>query len=49
MYKARKNRYDIYNNLPHGGMAEVSRKVGCSQMQVKRVLEGESKDNYGII
>lgn len=43
------DRYDIYNNLPHGAMKFISDKLGCSKTQVKHVLEGERTDNQGII
>lgn len=49
MYKARKDRFDIYNNLPHGAMAKIARKVGCSNSHVQYVLEGKREDHYGII
>lgn len=48
-HAVKKNRYDIYNNLPHGALTKISKKVNCSIAQVKRILEGESKDNYGVI
>ena len=49
MYKARKDRYDIYNNLPHGEVTKIAKKVGCSATHVLHVLEGKRKDYYGII
>lgn len=44
-----KDRYDIYNNLPHGALKILAKEVGCSTSNVKYVLEGKYKDNYGII
>ena len=49
MYKARKNRWDIHNNLPHGAITKIAKKVGCSTTHVSYVLEGKRKDYYGII
>ena len=49
MYKARKDRYDIYNNLPWGAITKIAKKAGCSVPQVKGILEGKRKDNYGVI
>jgi hypothetical protein len=43
------NRYDIYNNLPHGALTVIADKVQCSLVNVKQVLEGKRKDHYGII
>jgi lambda repressor-like predicted transcriptional regulator len=49
MYKARKDRFDIYNNLPHGAMAKIARKVGCNRSHIKSILEGKRNDHHGII
>ena len=38
--KARKDRYDIYNNLPRGSMVKISKKLGCTLHDVKYILEG---------
>jgi len=47
--EAKLDRWDIYNNLPSGGQAKLSRICNCSQVQVKLVLEGKRGDNQGII
>lgn len=43
------DRWDIYNNLPHGAMAKIARKVGCNRSHIKFVLEGKRTDHQGII
>ncbi len=48
-FKPKIDRFDIYNNLPHGALVYVSKKVDCSVVQVTCVLKGERKDHYGII
>ena len=47
--KIRLDRYDIYNNLPAGGLSRIAEICNCSNVQVKNVLEGYRKDNQGII
>jgi hypothetical protein len=47
--KKLKDRWDIYNNLPHGALTELSKKCKCSIHQVKGILEGERNDNHGVI
>ena len=47
--KARKDRYDIYNNLPFRAYTIIAETCNCSGVHVKAVLEGKRKDNYGII
>jgi hypothetical protein len=47
--KARLDRFDIYNNLPIGGLSKIAENCSCSIVQVKNVLEGYRKDNQGII
>ena len=49
LIKIPKNRYDIYNNLPRNGVSQIAQKCGCSRTQVYRVLQGNAKDDYGII
>jgi hypothetical protein len=49
MNKARADRYDIYNNLPHGAMSKIGRKLNVSVVLVKFVLEGRRVDHHGII
>ena len=44
-----KDRYDIYNNLPHGALTKIAKQCKCSVPQVKVVLEGERNDYFGII
>jgi predicted transcriptional regulator len=44
-----KVRWDIHNNLPHGAIAQIAREVECSPSHVQNVLNGVSKDNFGII
>jgi hypothetical protein len=48
-YKPKPDRWDIYNNLPHGGLTYIAEKCNCSVSQVKQVLEGKRKDNQTII
>lgn len=48
-YKAKKDRWDIYNNLPYGSIANIAKEVGCCPVNVKLVLEGKRRDHYGII
>lgn len=47
--KAHKDRFDIYNNLPHGAMVKISRKLNCNKTHVKLVLEGKREDHHGVI
>lgn len=48
-FKPKIDRFDIYNNLPHGAMVFVSEKVECSKSHVTMVLRGKKKDLHGII
>jgi len=48
-FKPMIDRWDIYNNLPPGGQAELSRELKCSQSHVYNVLHGYRKDNKEII
>jgi hypothetical protein len=43
------DRWDIYNNLPHGAKARIARKCGCSKSEVTRILEGRKKDVFGVV
>lgn len=49
MRKARKNRIDISNNLPHGAVKEIADKLKCSKAYVSLVLSGYRKDHKGVI
>jgi len=46
---ARKYRFDLYNNMPVGGVVKIAESVGCSKANVSAVLSGKSPDNFGII
>ena len=48
-FKPKIDRFDIYNNLPHGAQVYVARKVDCHKSHVTLVLKGERKDHHGII
>jgi hypothetical protein len=48
-WKARKNRIDILNNLPHGALTKIANKVGCSTVNVLNILEGKRRDHFGVI
>jgi hypothetical protein len=48
LFKARRDRWDIYNNLPVSGISTIAKRVGCSYNTVWNVLRGR-KDHYGII
>lgn len=43
------DRWDIYNNLLHGDLSKIAKKVGCSVPHIKGVLEGKRADYKGII
>lgn len=47
--KPKLDRWDIYNNIPHGGLTLLSDKCNCSVSQVKHVLEGKRTDHQNII
>lgn len=49
MWKPKKIRSDIINNLPHGAQLGISKKVGCTRPLVWQVLHGVAEDHYGII
>ena len=46
---ARKDRYEIYNNLPIAGQRKIARKLGCTDSYVSSVLKGARTDHRGII
>ena len=45
----KKNRWDIYNNIPRGGLTLIAKKCKCSVAQVILVLEGKRTDNHNIV
>ena len=45
----KKDRWDIYNNLPIDGISLISKKVDCSYNHVYKVLHGDRNDKLGII
>ncbi|MFW6272159.1 MAG: helix-turn-helix domain-containing protein [bacterium] len=44
-----KDRWDIVNNLEWGDKKFIAEKLGISQMQVHRVLEGKVEDKHKVI
>jgi hypothetical protein len=48
-YKARLDRWDIYNNLPSGGQVHLARQFSLSKSHIGLVLQGRRKDLHGII
>ena len=48
-YKRKLDRWDIQNNIPHGGLSRLAKQCNCSVTQVKHVLDGKRTDHQGII
>jgi hypothetical protein len=48
-FRARRDRWDIYNNLPYGAMSMIARKVEVPPSLVHDVLYGRVQDWHNII
>jgi len=48
-YIARKDRWDIYNNLPIHAIQKIANETGYSYQTIWRVLHGVQPDRYDII
>jgi len=48
-FKARRDRWDIYNNLSTHAIPKIARETNTTYQIVWRTLHGYTKDNYDVI